>query len=129
MLLGRRECDGTHDSSTNAAIGTGSTNRRQLFEAEKRLSDSELASNPTARPFRLSLRPLYDRFAGFHLRHWAGENPRRCAAPGALFEPFPHEFEDGSPILRNQPYPRHFPHHGEIDAAKAEPRKENVDAI
>src|ERR1039458_5397520 len=81
------------------------------------------------RPLRSALRNLYFGFDRLHHWDWAGGNPRRRTAPGAGFEAFPYEFEDGSPILCDHLYPGHFPQHGEIDAAETDACQEDVDAI
>src|SRR5260370_2220214 len=75
------------------------------------------------------LRYLRHSFARLRLRHGNGRNPRRRAPPSTSLEPFPYKLEDGSPILCNHLQPCHFPHHGEINAAETDSRKEDVDAI
>src|SRR5208337_4951140 len=129
MLLGRTECDGNHNSSKNAAIGTGSSARQQLSTVEKGRSDFQIPENASARPLRSPLCPLCYRFARFRWRRWDGGNPRRRASPSAGLEPFPYEIENGPAILGDHFQPCHLPHHGEIDAAETEARQEDVDAI
>src|SRR5450631_4833835 len=128
MLLRRWESDGTHDSSKNAAIGTDSKHSAAAFQGRRAQKQLSIDGTPI-RPPGSSLRDLHIRFDRLHLRHGNGGNPRRRPAPRSRLEPLPYELENGSPILRNDFHPRHFPHHREIDAAETETRDEDVKAI